>query len=395
MLEQHSNGKSQFLSSIQGLELLLQSATLNNDIVHNVKRADFNVMSLMQLVELADNTPDRRQLFGNFLLEDSLTLLIGERGSSKTYLALQLALAVASGAESFLGESVGLHGPVWYINFELSDVRLAKRMKHLTVRGLPFGNNELPKFSATSIRQRLDDVMLKEISMLIDRIEPVLIVIDNFRAAFSGLRADDNSAVASAMLRLCDLKDTYHSSILMLHHTRKGTADLRSTSDLQSGAGALSDFADADFFIRKSKKNRHQRILQRGKSRDVDESDTAKLIEYFPESGSLWFKCIEDGVDEREHIGEDVQRQYSRSNSISWKVIFSSDRELTRSQLLKRLEITYQIKGGSGDRALEVGRSSGKIVRSARGQYKLYSTVNEEDTESLELGQETPNAIYD
>ncbi len=395
MTENHTNGTSDVLGSINNLQDFLRSISLRTESESNGSRQTLNVMSMQQIIELADTNPDRRQLFGNYILEDSLTLLIGERGSSKTYLGLQLGLAIASGAQSFLGETIGVQGPVWYMNFELSDVRLAKRVKLLTDYGAPFYNETLAQFFATSIRQRLDDPMLKDIAAHIERIKPVLIIIDNFRAAFSGVRADDNSAVASAMLKLCELKDKYHSSILMVHHTRKGTSDLRSHSDLQSGAGALSDFADADFFIRKSKKNRHQRLLQRGKSRDVDESDTAKLIEYFPESGSLWFTSIEDGVDEREHIGEDVQRQSSKSESISWEALFGSDSELKTGELLSRMENIYQIRGGSRDRVLEQGRNSGKVTRCARGVYKLSSNARAQYTESLDLDDETPNAIYD
>ncbi len=382
-------------SSIPSLERFLAQIKLPTEFEHPEMLEHFRVMELPELLDLAEKSPDRRQLFGNYLLEDSLTLLVGERGSSKTYLALQLGLAVAVGATHFLGENIAVHGPVWYINFELSDIRLAKRVKQLHDRGLPLGNASENNFRATSIRKRLDDDMLREITDQLETIKPVLIIIDNYRAAYSGLRADDNSAVAAAMLKLCALKDNYHSAILMVHHTRKGTSDMRSHSDLQSGAGALSDFADADFFIRKSKKSKHQRLLQRGKSRDVDESDTAKLIEYFPESGSMWFECISDGVDESEHIGEDVQRQVSRSESIAWPEIFGNDTELKTSELHRRLEKLYQLRGGSRDRCIEQARNAQLIHRSARGVYVLGTAPSTIENEALDLGETEPNAIYD
>ena len=353
------------------------------------------MMDMPEILNLAESSPDRRQLFGDYILEDSLTLLVGERGSSKTYLALQLGLEVAAGAPSFLGENIALHGPVWYINFELSDVRLAKRVKQLCDKGMPHGDAHLQNFRATSIRKRLDDEMLVEITDQLEYIKPVLIIIDNFRAAFSGLRADDNSAVAAAMLKLCTLKDKFHSSILMVHHTRKGTSDMRSHSDLQSGAGALSDFADADFFIRKSKKNKHQRLLQRGKSRDVDESETAKLIEYFPESGSMWFEHISDGIDESEHIGEEVQRQTSRSESIAWDAVFGSEKELKTGDLHRRLEQLFHMRGGSRDRCIEQARNANLVHRSGRGIYVLGSAPRQVENEPLDLGDSTPNSIYD
>ncbi len=393
--EQRLLRKPSISTSIPTLQRFLDDIEKTTEYVQPEVHERFRVMDTGELLDLAEQSPERRQLFGNYLLEDSLTLLVGERGSSKTYLALQLGLAIAAGAPSFLGENIDLHGPVWYINFELSDVRLAKRVKQLHDKGMPQGQVHLEDFRATSIRQRLDDTMLGDIAEQLPFIKPVLIIIDNFRAAFSGLRADDNSAVAAAMLKLSVLKDKYHSSILMVHHTRKGTSDMRSHSDLQSGAGALSDFADADFFIRKSKKSKHQRLLQRGKSRDVDESDTAKLIEYFPESGSMWFEHISDGVNESEHIGEDVQRQTSRSESIAWDAVFGSDKELKTGDLHRRLEQLFHMRGGSRDRCIEQARNANLVHRSGRGVYVLGSTPRQVENESLDLGDSTPNSIYD
>lgn len=336
--------------------------------------------SLSELMDIAANSPDLRKLLGNYILENSMTLLIGERASSKTYLAMQIGLAVSQGMPRFLGETIEIHGTVLYLNFELSEKQIALRLQRLINMGLPYPLRSNDSFHVCSVRGKLDEELLDEIGKQIEEHHPVLIIIDNFRAAFSDVRADDNSAVARSLLNLANLKDEHNTTILIIHHTKKGTSELATHSDLQSGGGALSDFADADFFIRKSKQSKFQRILKRGKSREVEEADGAKLIEFCTTPGNLWFVEIEDNIDEKEHLGEGVARRQRSVNVVDFPLVFAGKKELSSKELLEKLGTMYNFRGGTAQRIVDDALSTNKLCKPKRGKYLLASEDEIPDT---------------
>ena len=67
---------------------------------------------------------------------------------------------------------------------------------------------------------------------------------------------------------------------------------MRTRCDLQSGAGAISDLVDGDFFLRKSSQSTDLRLLRRAKSRNCEEQEGAKLLRFNQET--LWFKLVEN-----------------------------------------------------------------------------------------------------
>lgn len=238
-----------------------------------------------------------RKVFGNFILENSTVLFPSERGVGKTFFMLQLAISVAFGKESFCGEPLEVQGNVLYINFELGENTFKKRIANL-YRSIPKEHRKYAPFCLSyrgNLMQHLDEII-----EAIETIKPVLVIIDNLRAAFSDKDNEKNKEMVKAIMDLNALKDQYLFSFVIVHHTKKGTSDKLTDSDLQSGAGGITDIVDADFFMRKSKLNKLFRVLKRVKSRECEEQDGAKLIQLNPDT--MWFEFIEDNIDEAEHI---------------------------------------------------------------------------------------------
>ncbi|TZF85808.1 AAA family ATPase (plasmid) [Pedobacter sp. BS3] len=256
--------------------------------------------SLKTFRELADegkNLKPLKKIFGNYILEKNTVLFPSERGVGKSLLAMQLALVVANGDTEFLGEPIELHGNVLYVNLELGESVLARRMATLTknIESKSTTFNALALTSREGLKAIIDDIK-KEC----EAYSPVLIIIDNLRTAFSGADNEKNKEMTSAISMINKLKDEVGAAFLIVHHTKKGTHNQLTNSDMQSGAGALTDLVDADFFLRRSNKGRNLRILKRIKSRECEEQDGAKLITLNPET--LWFEHLEDNVDERSHV---------------------------------------------------------------------------------------------
>jgi len=107
-------------------------------------------------------------------------------------------------------------------------------------------------------------------------------------------------------------------SFLIVAHTKKGTRYDSTQSDLVSGSGSISDVADADFFLRRTK-IANEKILKRDKSRVTEATDKAKLIAMG--ETSRWFKVLLEDIDENDFLPNQSRGNpnQSRGNAVNAK----------------------------------------------------------------------------
>src|SRR5690606_35639211 len=232
-----------------------------------------------QLAEKGKDLKPLKKVFGNFILEGSTTLFPSERGIGKSMLAMELAIAISSGYKKFVGEELEINGNVLYVNLELGENTLSRRLTEL-YRGV----SQKSEFQTHCLTSNSGLSELREqIQQYCAEYHPVLIIIDNLRTAFNGKDNEKNKEMTSMILDIKKLKEEANTSVLIIHHTKKGTGNQLTNSDMQSGAGALSDLVDADFFLRKSGRDKNLRLLKRVKARECEEQEGAKLIRLNPE----------------------------------------------------------------------------------------------------------------
>lgn len=260
-----------------------------------------SLRSMEALAEHGKTLKPLRKLFGNYILENSLTHFPSERGTGKTFLGLEICLAISSKWDNFCGEEITLFGNTLFVNCELNEDLVSRRLAKLfDDPPYPIKQEEFKAYTYTTRNSFGDEVLY--ISQFISEYDPVLIVLDNYRMAFAD--SEKTKEIINVMKKILELKDTYNTSILLTDHTRKHTRNLMTESDLQSGSGAKSDLVDSDMFLRKSSQNKNYRILKRDKSRNTEESQNAKLLTLNTES--LWFECLRENVNEEEHLGNGV-----------------------------------------------------------------------------------------
>ena len=244
-----------------------------------------------------------RRLLGNYVLENSSVIFAAERGTGKTLLGLQACIAISSEWSSLWNEPIEYHGNTLFINCELSEDTISRRLARLfdsPPEAIRFSNYQSYVYTT---KKGLEEEAQTIIEMSKVH-KPVLIVLDNFRVAFLNSDTNNGKEVAKAMHLILTLRDLLDTTIIITDHTRKHTRNLLTDSDLQSGSGVKSDLTDSDMFLRKSKQDIQYRIFKRSKSRHCEETDGAKLIRLNPET--LWFEFVQDNIDEAHHIGTEV-----------------------------------------------------------------------------------------
>jgi RecA/RadA recombinase len=267
------------------------------DIAEGLKY-EFNAhfSTLRQLAAKANDYPDKQQLFGNYILEGDIVLFASPAGVGKTFLALNIAVAITNKLEEFLGEPITIHGNVLYVNYELSTRTLSKRAKKI-LSSFPDSVNAFECIvfnSRGSLKKDLARITEKAMQKKV-----VLIIIDNLNMSDVTTDAMSSRDIAKLLYTLLAIQDVTHSAILLIDHVRKKDWGTSLSSQSTFGSSLKTNHVDADMFLMKSAKDKNLRLLKRGKSRNAEEDDTVKLIRF---ENNLSFSLVDSSIVEAEHI---------------------------------------------------------------------------------------------
>lgn len=173
----------------------------------------------------------------------------GTPKSCKTWLALDLAVAVASGTPALGRFPVPTPGPVLAYGAEDSPEQLRERLLAITcARELALGDLDL--FLLTVASLRLDSSLDRaRLEATLERIRPRLLLLDPFVRLH---RCDENSAADMAALlgELRDLQRRYRLAIILVHHLRKNAASTLGGQALR-GSGDLHAWGDSNLYLRR------------------------------------------------------------------------------------------------------------------------------------------------
>jgi hypothetical protein len=177
-------------------------------------------LTLDEYADLASLEPDE-YLVEQFIPYPGRVLLVGPPKEGKSFLGLQLGLAVAKG-EPFMGRK-SKASKVLYLQYDTPHKIWMKRTSRVRSNGLTFHPNFFmldprdPDYrKKVDLRKNLDDISyFKEI---IEKIKPELVIIDTLRKMFSG-NENDSDIMQEVFNNLNDIFE--NQSVVFVHHTHK------------------------------------------------------------------------------------------------------------------------------------------------------------------------------
>lgn len=195
--------------------------------------------------ELCDLTDEERQppeFIVDGLLPVGLTFLSGAPKIRKSFLALQLAAAVATGSD-FLGRKTRQCN-VAYFDLEGSKSRVSARAERMSI-AIPRG-----VFFANQVDEKLADGELVDQIRAIHRFRPEirLAIIDTYSRARGSFRSGGANAYDSDVMLLEPLQRMAQEekiAVLCVHHDRKGAGLVTDTFERLSGTMGISGSADS------------------------------------------------------------------------------------------------------------------------------------------------------
>lgn len=217
---------------------------------------EYSISDLMQY------EPEETRWIVNDLVSEGLILLAGRPKQGKSWLCLDIAMAVATGSKAMTEHEVD-HGDVLMVSLEDGGRRLRRRLHDMGF--------DASESASLTLRERMspDDEILDIINRWAERsANPKLVVIDTWvhvRPKQSGKDAYKQDYEALSNLRKIALE--HNLATLVVMHLRKQEAV--DAFDEISGSVGISAAADMMLVLRKTRAGQSVELLGRG--RDIED----------------------------------------------------------------------------------------------------------------------------
>ena len=199
--------------------------------------------------ELVACPNEHRWLIEGLWADQAVGIVGGEPKCCKSFLALDVAVAVASGAPCLRRFPVMRPGPVLLFAAEDALHVIRRRLEGIALAAqVVFETLDIHVITSPSLRldRKEDQIRLQE---TVDAVRPRLLVLDPFVRLH---RVDENVAadVAPLLDYLRQLERRFHTAVLVVHHARNGAAHARAGQALR-GSSEFHAWGDSNLYLRR------------------------------------------------------------------------------------------------------------------------------------------------
>lgn len=200
--------------------------------------------------DLDPRSPERRWLIDGLWGDQAVGIVGGEPKCCKSFLALDMAVAVASGAPCLRRFTVARTGRVLLFAAEDALGVVRCRLDGIcAAAGVDLAALDLDVITAPTLRiDNLDDQT--RLADTLAALRPTLLILDPFVRLH---RIDENvcSEVAPLLAYLRDLQRRFALAILVVHHARKGAGRVRAGQALR-GSSEFHAWIDSAIYLRRT-----------------------------------------------------------------------------------------------------------------------------------------------
>jgi RecA-family ATPase len=203
---------------------------------------------------LAEAPEQRRWLIEGLWSEEAVGIIGGEPKCGKSFLALDLAVAVAAGTRCLRRFVVANPGRVLLYPAEDALHVVRRRLEGIcTAAGVSLAELDVQVITAPSLRLDLeaDRIRLEE---TVARLKPRLLVLDPFVRLH---RIDENVSgdVAPLLAFLRELQRRHAVAVVLVHHAKKGAGAIRAGQALR-GSSEFHAWGDSNLYLRRDSNDR-------------------------------------------------------------------------------------------------------------------------------------------
>ena len=208
-----------------------------------------SVLPVEPAYRLAERADEHRWLVTGLWSEQAVGIVGGEPKCCKSFLALDLAVSVASGTPCLRRFVVPEAGRVLLYAAEDALHIVRRRLDGIAIAaGMMLANLDIQVITAPALRLDLE-VDRRNLAETVDRLRPHLLILDPFVRLH---RIDENASgeVAPLLAYLRELQRRYGVAVLVVHHARKSGASVRAGQALR-GSSEFHAWGDSNLYLRR------------------------------------------------------------------------------------------------------------------------------------------------
>ena len=306
------------------------------------------------------------------ILPEGATLMVGKPKTGKSFFALNLATAVASGGRA-LGKIPVDQGRVLFLQLEGSKKGLKSRQDPLLQ-----GAKGSPLLHFYPEWQTIQDGGLKRLKAWLSYYKDTsLVIIDTFKV-IRGNTSNSKSLYDqdyNSLKPFAEIAEQYDVAILLIHHTNKMN-DVEDPFDLASGSTGLMASVDTGMVLRRNPNHEGVDLFIRGR-----ETEEVEYTLKFDPRLKTW---IHQGDAEEFEKNSTKHKVLHVINSLDF------DETIGPKEMAKRSDISYDVAAQTLKRLVE----DGLVVRAGRGNYKQHpvNSVNFVKNGEMSTKKDTENS---
>jgi AAA domain len=198
---------------------------------------------------LAERSEEHRWLVTGLWSEQAVGIVGGEPKCCKSFLALDLAVAVAAGVPCLRRFTVRRAGRVLLFAAEDALHIVRRRLEGISAAaGVALANLDIQVITAPTVRLDLD-ADRRNLAETVARLQPRLLILDPFVRLH---RIDENASgeVAPLLAYLRELQRRHDVAVLVVHHAKKGGGGVRAGQALR-GSSEFHAWGDSNLYLRR------------------------------------------------------------------------------------------------------------------------------------------------
>jgi hypothetical protein len=200
---------------------------------------------------LEQKPPERRWLIESLWSAEAVGIVGGEPKCCKSFLALDMAVSVASGTACLRRFAVPSPGRVLLYAAEDALHVVRRRLEGICAAArVDLESLDLQVITASALR--LDVPADREsLSETVAHLRPRLLVLDPFVRLHRSIDENNSGEVAPLLAFLRELQRLHNLAVVLVHHAKKGAAKARAGQSLR-GSSEFHAWGDSNLYLRRS-----------------------------------------------------------------------------------------------------------------------------------------------
>src|SRR6202049_1209927 len=200
---------------------------------------------------LAERSEEHRWLVTGLWSERAVVIVGGEPKCCKSFLALDLAVAVAAGVPCLRRFAVPRAGRVLLFAAEDALHIVRRRLEGIAAAAsVALADLDIQVITAPTVRLDLD-ADRRNLAETVARLQPRLLILDPFVRLH---RIDENASgeVAPLLAYLRELQRRHGIAVIVVHHAKKGAGHVRAGQALR-GSSEFHAWGDSNLYLRRNR----------------------------------------------------------------------------------------------------------------------------------------------